>query len=435
MAPKASVIILVWNGRSYLESCLGAVLTQDYPDFEVIVVDNGSTDGSADCVAELFPQVRLLRNESNLGFSGGCNVGLRAAQGDILVLLNQDTEVRSDWLSNLMAVFEDPKIGIAGCKTFFPDGTIQHAGGHVYGPRAETKHLAYGAEDSATPESIADVDFVTGAALAINRTALARMGLLDEGFYPAYYEDVDWCYTAREAGFRVVYVPAAILVHYESPTAQHESHAYRYSFHQGRLRFVFKHWTPEDLHTLFFPAECEWVRRLGRSVELMAVRQAHLMAMLDVKEIAAFRVRPDGISLHGSDLRAESLMLLQLLEELRVACLIDENIKQTSLLEERYWLFENIWKQILPQKPSFVDKLPLIGSRIAAVRQLLHTLRWQVAFNARVGEILTLMLQLMRQQSLDFERDISENAREITMLAKHSVACLEASPDKPDPGR
>ncbi|MBN1454117.1 MAG: glycosyltransferase family 2 protein [Anaerolineales bacterium] len=426
MVPKASIIVLTWNGRSYLESCLKAVLVQDYPDFEVIVVDNASTDGSADYIAEFFPQVRLLRNEFNLGFAGGCNVGLRSARGDVLVLLNQDTEVRSDWLSNLMVVFENPQIGIAGCKTFFPDGTIQHAGGHVYGPRAETEHLAYGAEDIVTPGSVVDVDFVTGAALAVTRSALERIGLLDEGFYPAYYEDVDWCYTAREAGFRVVYVPEARLVHFESSTADRGSLSKKSLYHQGRLRFAFKHWMLENLHTIFVPSEREWASHLGRGMERTAVRPAYLKVMLDIKEIAAFRIRSDGIS-QGADLKVEALALLQLLEELRMACLLDENVKQVSLLESRYQLFENVWKQILPQKSSFVERLPLIGPRLAAMRQLLHALRWQVAFNARLGEMLNLTLQFIQQQELD----VSENTREITLLAKHGAACSDAVMNEP----
>ena len=96
---KASVIVLSWNGMDYLEDCLKAVLSQDYAGFEVIVVDNGSTDGSADLVAERFPQVQLIRNERNLGFAAGNNVGLQAATGDVLILLNQDTVVQPGWLA------------------------------------------------------------------------------------------------------------------------------------------------------------------------------------------------------------------------------------------------------------------------------------------------------------------------------------------------
>ena len=87
--PKASVIILAWNGMGYLESCLDAVLAQDYPDFDVLVVDNGSTDGSPDFVAKQYPQVNLIRNENNLGYSAGNNIGLLRATGEVLVLLNR----------------------------------------------------------------------------------------------------------------------------------------------------------------------------------------------------------------------------------------------------------------------------------------------------------------------------------------------------------
>lgn len=124
-----SVIIPVWNGRPYLDACLDALLAQEPPGFEIILVDNASTDGSADYVADHYSQVQLIRNRDNRGFAGACNIGLKAASGRIFVLLNQDTRVYPGWLSVLCGALSNSRIGVAGCKCLYPDGeTIQHAG-------------------------------------------------------------------------------------------------------------------------------------------------------------------------------------------------------------------------------------------------------------------------------------------------------------------
>ena len=134
---KASIVIPVWNGLRHLDSGLAALLCQDYPEFEVIAVDNASADGSADFIAQQYPSVRLFKNSHNLGFSGGCNVGLRAAVGDILVLLNQDVVVRPDWLSALVQSFDDAAVGVAGSKLLQPDRrTLSHAGAYLEWPLA-----------------------------------------------------------------------------------------------------------------------------------------------------------------------------------------------------------------------------------------------------------------------------------------------------------
>jgi GT2 family glycosyltransferase len=306
---KASVIVPSWNGVAYIGACLEALLAQDYPDFEPIVVDNGSTDGSAELVTRQYPAVRLIRGERNRGFSVAVNVGLDAATGDLLVLLNQDTVVQEGWLTALAATLTDPTIGIAGCKLCYPDGTVQHAGGYVYGNRGETDHLGRLECDEGQYDQLADRDFVTGAALALTRTSLARIGPLDEGFTPAYYEDVDWCYRARRAGLRVVYVPEARVVHHESASTGSASSERKSAWHRGRIRFLFKHQSIEWLRHQFAPAESEWIAVMpDRNKELMAVRSAYLSTILDLARIVSFR--------HGSVEEADGLV--DLLTDLRV---------------------------------------------------------------------------------------------------------------------
>lgn len=293
LSVKASVVILAWNGMAYLADCLNAVFAQDYLDFEVIVVDNGSTDGSADFVAAQYPQVRLIRNERNLGFAAGNNVGLRAATGDVLVLLNQDTEVRPGWLAALVEAVQDLTVGIAGCKLLYPDGTIQHAGGYLHGDRGATEHYGRHELDVGQYDIPRDVEFVTGAALALTRETWKCIGPLDEEFAPAYFEDTDWCFRAQAAGRRVVYWPAAVAVHKESASAQVTSWAHLATYNYGRLRFLFKHQPLAWLQERFYPAEAGGLRDLGggSTLELTAERAAYARLLFALPGIVAFRAQ------------------------------------------------------------------------------------------------------------------------------------------------
>ena len=276
---KASVIVLSWNGMEYLEGCLNAVLAQEYPDCEIMVVDNSSSDGSADFVEQRYPQVRLIRNEYNLGFAGGCNVGLRAATGDMLVLLNQDTRVCAGWLRALGEALEDPRIGVAGCKILYPDGeTVQHAGGWIEWPLGSAHHFGCGEQDSDMWDEPRQVEYVTGAAMALRRDVLETVGYLDEAFWPGYFEDADFCIRAEKAGFEVWLAPEAVLTHVES--ASHTDTAAMWeAHHRGRMRFVLKHTPPDELVTRFVPAEEDQQRLLLGALGARPLRIAYLDAM------------------------------------------------------------------------------------------------------------------------------------------------------------
>lgn len=246
MCEKVTVIVLVWNGEKYLESCFRALLAQEYKPFEVLVVDNASTDGSVAIVQKYAPQVRLVRNIYNLGYSAGNNVGIEHAEGNIVVLLNQDTIVQPGWLQAIAETFKDPTIGIVGCKSFYMDGnSFQHAGGIVRSEDAFTSHIGWGEIDHGQYDQLSEPDFVTGAAFAIHRDVLNRLGKLDEDFYPGFYEEVDYCFRARSAGFRVVYQPRAVLLHHETTSLPRHSFELQNAFHRNRIRFVLRHWSME----------------------------------------------------------------------------------------------------------------------------------------------------------------------------------------------
>lgn len=258
--PSASIIVLNWNGRSYLEACLNALLNQTINPEQIILVDNGSTDDSVALVLRQFPTVEILENEINLGYAGGNNSALRRSHSDVAILVNPDIVVNENWLEQILLPFEqDAAIGLAGCKLLFPGGQqLQHAGGVITHPRAMPGHRGMYTRDEGQVDSLADVDFVTGAAIAVRRETLETSGLLDEGFF-MYFEDADWCTRALRNGYRVVYVPQATAVHDESAIAVRGSPSYLRYFHTGRWRYLLKHFDADEIVEKSLPAEAAWL--------------------------------------------------------------------------------------------------------------------------------------------------------------------------------
>jgi GT2 family glycosyltransferase len=281
---KASIIIPVWNGKPYLADCLEAVLAQDYPIFEIIAVDNASVDGSAEFIEAHYPQVRVIRNCRNLGFAGGCNIGLRISDGDFLVLLNQDTQMLPGWLRRMGMVLQDPQVGIVGGKALYPDNeTIQHAGGWIEWPLGLAHHYWQGDSDTEHGDDPRSVDYVTGAAVAFRQNILERVGFLDEGFWPGYFEDADFCFRIREAGFTVRYEPRAVTIHAE--TTSSESATVARAYQQGRIRFLLKHMPPQRFLAEFFLAEKSYQSAAIRGQEDISLPLAYLTSIPIVPRI------------------------------------------------------------------------------------------------------------------------------------------------------
>ncbi|MBN1639711.1 MAG: glycosyltransferase family 2 protein [Anaerolineae bacterium] len=387
---EASVIIPVWNGIRYLAPCLDALLAQQGVRFEVIAVDNGSTDGSADMLDERYPGITVVRNPANLGFSGACNAGIRVANGRILLLLNQDTEVRPGWLSALVAALSDPVVGVAGCKAHYPDGrTIQHAGARVAWPLALPSHDGQGERDTGQWDEAREVDYVTGAALAVRRDVMERVGLLDEGFWPGYFEDADLCYRAREAGYGVRYVPQASLVHHETTSLTDVASISR-AYHRGRLRFVLKHVPPERFLDEFVPAEhayqCERARRLAADV----LRPTYLEAMIAACEVIPAR---------WSD---QVRLLEPVLDGLQV-------LFQSSLGDA---------VSVVPplREFQFRSSTPVVGPLIGRVRALWYSVaaRWAMRY-------LMQQQEAINQQQEVYVRAVIAMARQMARLATQSA--------------
>jgi len=244
VTPRVVIIVLNWNGLSDTLECLESLAGLDYPAYEVVVVDNGSTDGSLDAIRERFTGVTLVENGENLGFTGGNNVGLRRAleQGaDYALLLNNDTAVAPDFVRLLVRAAEaDAGIGIAGPTIYYYDQpeTVWSAGGGIDWRRGKTWMVGLGTCDvGQLGASLREVDFVSGCALLVKRAVLDRIGLLDDRFF-AYYEETEWCVRASRAGFRIVHVPGAKVWHKINPGGRTNSPMVHYYLTRNRLLFL-----------------------------------------------------------------------------------------------------------------------------------------------------------------------------------------------------
>jgi len=242
--PQVVIIVLNWNGLNDTLECLESLSRLDYPVYEVMVVDNGSSDGSVSVIRERFPFVTVIENGENLGYAGGNNVGLRYALArgtDYALLLNNDTEAAPDSLRLLVGAAEaDPAVGIAGPTIYYYDQpqVIWSAGGAIDWRRGQTWMVGLDERDVAQfGQEPREVDFVTGCALLVKRAVLERAGLLDERFF-AYYEETEWCVRARRAGFKVVHVPRAHIWHKISPVARADSPVVHYYMTRNRLLFL-----------------------------------------------------------------------------------------------------------------------------------------------------------------------------------------------------
>lgn len=221
VCPTVSIIILNWNSYEVTRDCLASLEKIDFPNREVVLVDNGSHDGSPDRLQKEFPWVRLIRNERNLGFTGGNNVGIRDAlerRPNYLLLLNNDTVVAPNFLSELVRVAEsDAQIGLLNPKIYYfdPPDRIWYAGGIRRPWRVFPIHLGLRQRDDGSYNLTREVSFITGCALLIKTAVVRKIGLLDDMFFLSF-EDADWSMRASREGFKQFYVPASVIWHKDS---------------------------------------------------------------------------------------------------------------------------------------------------------------------------------------------------------------------------
>lgn len=236
-SPCCSVIIVNWNGRPFLGPCLEALSRQTFPDFETILVDNASTDGSPRWVAEHFPEVRLLVHSRNLGFAEGVNSGIAAARGDFLVLLNNDTQAEPRFLEALVETAgQDERVGMVGGVLVFARWPefVASAGIRMQWDGVALD-LWLGRRREELPDRPQEIFGPSGGTALLRRTMLEQVGLLRPEFF-AYLEDVDLAWRARLAGWRCLLCPGAVVRHVYSATGGEDS-PFK-AFHLARNRWL-----------------------------------------------------------------------------------------------------------------------------------------------------------------------------------------------------
>lgn len=225
--PLLSIVIVNYNGLRFLDECIASIAAHVHCSHEVIVVDNASADDSVEYIARNFPHVRLIASAINTGFTGGNNMGVREARGELVLLLNNDTKLLTP-IDAAVAAFDDARLGALGVHLFYGDGRNQPSVGYEHTPsrivlswlglasvvalptvfrRNETRAAFY-------EQSHADVVWVSGAFLLTRRTLWNAIGGLDERYF-MYVEDVDYCKHVQLHGFRVAYLPEVRVCHYE----------------------------------------------------------------------------------------------------------------------------------------------------------------------------------------------------------------------------
>lgn len=250
--PDISIIILSWNVRDLLRACLSSLPLAD-PSIEIIVVDAGSADGSADMVRAEFPTVQVLARSENLGYSRGNNLGLAMARGRYLFVLNPDTVVQAGSLPAMLAHMDaHPQVGVLGPQLVFADGRVQSTRRRFptlitgifestwlqpLAPKRVLDH--YYASDLPATEAH-PVDWLVGAALFVRREAYQQVGGLDEGFF-MYSEELDWLRRMWAAGWQCVYFPAVQVVHYEAQSSAQVPAATHIRFNASKVRYFRKY--------------------------------------------------------------------------------------------------------------------------------------------------------------------------------------------------
>jgi len=290
-----AAVVVGWNGESSVGACLESLLSQSR-ELDILVVDNASEDRSLAIAREIARgatadgrRVEVLENPTNEGYVAGANRGIvhlleRDRPPEVVLLLNQDATVEPEAASSLMRLFEEePAAGVAGCKIFFPDGrTLQHAGGVLERPRMLVHHRGHHSQDGpGLFDTREEVDFITGAAMAVRSKCIEEVGLFDVLLSPGYYEDVEYCQRARKHGWKTLYCPDAAVRHEESSSFSDPFTRQTLS-HRNRILFALKLMSPEVFIRELVPAEGAQLDACDQFDELRVLATAYGQTLLRI---------------------------------------------------------------------------------------------------------------------------------------------------------
>ena len=287
MTVNLSIIIVNFNTGAYLLQCLESIFRVGKRDgWEILVIDNGSTDGSAAVVKERFPGVHFIGNEKNVGFAKANNQALCVARGKYLLLLNPDTTVKEEAIEGLVGFMDaHPEAGVAGSQLLNGDGSRQNSIANF--PSLATELLNKSLLRKFFPEKFpgkertyrepVEVDSVIGACMMVRREAMEQVGLLDEDYF-LFLEETDWCYRMKRAGWKIYHVPQAQVHHFQGKSAETVKKRARVEFYRSRYHFFKKN----RGHLQWFLLLIGLMVRLG--IQLVSITAACLFTFFNIKK-------------------------------------------------------------------------------------------------------------------------------------------------------
>ena len=252
-----SIIIVNYNTKQLTLNTIHSVFASSTLfRYEIILVDNHSSDGTVEEVSKAFPEVRTISNRHNLGFSKANNLGMQIAQGRYILLLNSDTVIMPDTLDTMITFMDEhPKVGASGCKLLLADGSLDKTCKRGFPTPLNALYYLSGISrlfprnpqfnqyqmSHIDPDQETQIDCLVGAFMMVRRETIAQVGMLDEVFF-MYGEDIDWCYRIKEAGWDIYYYPKTHIIHYKGASSKQKPVKIIYEFHRAMILFHRKHY-------------------------------------------------------------------------------------------------------------------------------------------------------------------------------------------------
>ncbi|AET57593.1 glycosyl transferase family 2 [Paenibacillus terrae HPL-003] len=252
-----SILVVNYNTCRLTLDCLQSVYASETQyRYEVIVIDNHSSDGSVDAIRAVYPEITLIANEDNTGFAKANNQGVEVASGRYVLLLNSDTLVQPDTLDTMIRFMDThPEMGASGCKVILPDGSLDKACKRGFPTPSASFYYAFGWSKRypdnpkynqyqlghLSPDDEYPVDVLVGAFMLVRRETIEQVGGLDETFF-MYGEDIDWCYRIKQAGWGIYYYPRTYIIHIKGGSARRRPLKIIYEFHRAMWVFHRKHY-------------------------------------------------------------------------------------------------------------------------------------------------------------------------------------------------
>lgn len=299
--PLVSIIIVNWNGKRWLQTCFESLYKQNYHNFEIIFVDNASTDGSVTWIRRHYPKTRILINKINLGFAQANNVGYRQANGTYILFLNNDTRVTKTFLSELVKVLEnDPGIGGAQSKILLMDHTDTHDSvGAFLTPTGFLYHYGFAAKDKPVYNKQIDLYTAKGACMMFKKSVLEAVeidGNIFDPAYFAYFEETDMCHRIWLAGYRVVYAYRSVIYHKMGATSTSMNNAFvQYHSFKNRINSYCKNlgtrlfWQIVPFHILLSLGIALFMLLRGKFSIWFAIHRAMIWNIRSLSEIRRMR--------------------------------------------------------------------------------------------------------------------------------------------------